>query len=558
MSVKNGRASNAHKHHKGEILTTSRQQVLAELKKDDLFDILVVGGGATGCGVALDAASRGLSVALVEKNDFSEGTSGRSTKLLHGGIRYLESAVRHLDRVQFNLVKDGLRERSLILSIAPHLCHRIPLVTPLYGWVEVPYVYTGLKFYDLMAGKKNIGSSRYLNRSSALRNFPMLRSKGLKGGVKYYDGQFNDARMAVSIALTARAHGAVAANHIEVVGFHKVSGRIAGAVVKDNLDGDSWIIRAKVIVNATGPFADNIRSLDDSRVSPMLEVTSGIHVLLDGRFSPEDTGLLIPRTEDGRVIFVLPWEGSTLVGTTDHPAELSDHPCPTEEEIRYLESYISRYFDLRFTLKDIKASWSGLRPLLFDPSVSDTAKLSRDHIIVQSQSGLVTIAGGKWTTYRKMAEDTVDHVIHRFKLTPLRGCQTERLFIAGGENYDHEGDRKLAEEYDFDENTACHLNRAYGDKCRDVAIIAASGYGVPLSHEKPFLEAEVIYAVRHEMAQRAMDVMARRIPLAQLDTAAAKDAAPRVIELMSSELNWSDTRRADEERDVEKRLREGI
>jgi glycerol-3-phosphate dehydrogenase len=540
------------------LLKVPRRQSLTELKENVLFDLLVIGGGATGCGVALDAATRGLRVALVEKNDFAEGTSGRSTKLLHGGVRYLESAVKDLDIKQFHLVRDGLKERSLILRLAPHLCHRIPLVTPLYRWTEVPYIYAGLKFYDLLAGKRNIGSSRYLSRSQALKRFPMIRAEGLKGGVRYFDGQFNDARMAVSLALTAAAHGAAVFNHCPVVGLIKESGKISGAVVKDHFTENSRPVRARVVINATGPFADNIRRFDDPGIRPILKVTSGAHMLIDGRFSPPDTGLLIPKTEDGRVLFIMPWEGSTLVGTTDQEAQLSEHPRAEEEELDYLKHYICKHFDLALSKGDIKATWSGLRPLIFDPKILETAKLSRDHVIVQSPSGLITIAGGKWTTYRKMAEDTVDHAVRAFGLEPLSGCRTEGIFIRGGESFDSDGGGQLAREFGLDEAVASHINHAYGDRGSEVAAIAASGFSAPLNPGHPYLEAEVVYAAKQELAQRAMDVLARRVPLALLDTGAAAKVASRVIRIMAQELGWNEARCAEEEEIVHKRLREGI
>ncbi|UCG37713.1 MAG: FAD-dependent oxidoreductase, partial [bacterium] len=414
-------------------MTVSREESLVRLKAGEPFDLLVIGGGATGCGVALDAASRGLRTALLEKGDFAEGTSGRSTKLLHGGVRYLESAVKHLDPVQYRLVRDGLRERGVLLRIAPHLCHRIALVTPLYHWLEVPYILTGLKIYDLLAGNMGIGHSRLLSHAHALKRFPMLKERGLKAAVLYYDGQFNDARMAVLIALTAARLGAVVANHVTAAGFHREDGRISGVVARDSLTGEEWIVPARVVVNATGPFTDTIRVLDDPDVAPMLTVSSGIHMVLDKRFSPPDTGLLIPRTRDNRVLFILPWEGHAIIGTTDEPAQLSEHPRPTEEEVQYLTRYIGEYFDLDFSSRDIKATWSGLRPLLHDPKASDTARLSRDHIVAESPSGLVTVTGGKWTTYRLMAEHTVDYVVRRFGLTPRVGCRTRTLPIAGAE-----------------------------------------------------------------------------------------------------------------------------
>lgn len=535
-----------------------REKNLERLKEGKTFDILVIGGGATGCGVALDAASRGLQVGLVEKNDFAEGTSGRSTKLLHGGVRYLEMAVKHLDRGQYHLVRDALKERGILLGTAPHLCHVLPLVTPLYSWARVPYIFAGLKLYDLLAGSHGIGHSRLMGRSSALERFPMLHAEGLKAGVLYYDGQFNDARMAVSLALTATQHGAVLANHVGVTELIKSGGRISGVSVKDSITGVGWPIHARVVVNATGPFADATRKLDDPDVRPMLKASEGIHVVLDGRFAPPDTGLLIPRTEDGRVLFVLPWEGHALVGTTDEPAEVSEHPRPPKEDVSYLLRHVRRYFDLQVTESDIKAVWSGLRPLVFDPGASDTARLTRDHVIEESRSGLLTIAGGKWTTYRKMAEDTVDYAVRRYHLGPARSCWTDRIPLVGGGAYESGSGPKLAERHGWDSDVAQYVSRTYGDRADDVAQIAAHGDGGRLAQGHPFLRAEVIHAVRYEFAERAMDVLARRTPLALLDTEACRRAAPGAVDLMAAEKGWDDSRCAEEMQMVEERLEVGI
>ena len=534
--------------------TMKRTDILIRLRQEKPFDLLVIGGGATGCGVALDAASRGLSVALVEKNDFAEGTSGRSTKLLHGGVRYLEMAVKHLDRSQYHLVQDALKERGILLRLAPHLCHRLPLVTPLYKWLMVPYIFAGLKIYDILAGSMGIGHSRLLSRSRSLERFPMLHAQGLKASVLYYDGQFNDARMAISIALAAAQHGATVANHVGVTGLIKENSRTSGVSVTDSITGESWPVYARVVVNATGPFTDNMRQMDDPEARPMLKASSGIHILLDKRFTPPDTGLLIPKTEDGRVLFVLPWEGHALVGTTDEPAEITEHPRPSREDVAYLLRHLNRYFDIHVSESDIKAAWSGLRPLIFDPKASDTAKLTRDHVIEQSPSGLVTIAGGKWTTYRKMAQDTVDHVVQSFDLKQAGQCSTDRIYLTGGANYDPEGAKKLTEGYGFDPFVAIHLNGAYGDRAVAVAEIAEAGYSTRLAKDHPYLEAEVIYAARYELAQHAIDVLARRIPLALLDTAATAQAAERVVELMSQELKWDSDRSRKEAQMVQDRL----
>jgi len=535
-------------------MNTEHKHNLEKLKGSEPFDILVIGGGATGCGVALDAASRGLRVALVEKNDFAEGTSGRSTKLLHGGVRYLEMAVKHLDRGQYHLVRDALKERGILLRLAPHLCHRLPLVTPLYKWREVPYILAGLKFYDLLAGSAGIGDSRLLSRTRALERFPMVHAEGLKAGVLYYDGQFNDARMSVSIALTAAEHGATIANHLGVEGFNKENGKITGVLVKDDISGDSWDISARVVINATGPFADTVRRMDDPASRAMLKVSSGVHVILDKRFAPPDTGLLIPKTEDGRVLFVLPWEGYALVGTTDEPAEVSEHPKPMEEEIDYLVHYICKYFDLQFSRSDIKSAWSGLRPLVTDPGKSDTAKLSRDHVLEESPSGLLTIAGGKWTTYRKMASDTVNYAVRKYSLHQQNGCRTDRIPLRGGGGFDPNGGLPLAEEYGIEQSVGEHLNRAYGDQARQVAEIAGGGFGDTLVEGHPYLEAEVLWAARSELACRAMDVLARRTPLALLDKAATAAAANRTVEIMAKELGWGPDRCVEEKELVQERL----
>ena len=537
----------------------ARHQRLQQLQDGRTFDLLVIGGGATGCGVALDAASRGLDVALVEKNDFSEGTSSRSTKLVHGGVRYLEMAVKNLDRVQYHLVKDGLRERGLLLKNAQHLSNRLPLITPLYKWLDVPYVFSGLKLYDLLSGKQNIGHSRLLSRKEALRRFPMLKAEGLKAGVLYYDGQFHDARMALSLALTAEQHGATIANHVAVSGLCKEGKKITGAALTDSLTGESWQLKTRGVINAAGPFVDQIRLMDNPAAAKILSARTGIHLVLGKRFVPPDAGLMIPKTEDGRVLFVLPWEDHALVGTTDEPAEVTDHPRPLEAEVDYLLRHVTHYFNLKVKRSDIKSAWSGLRPLVSDPNAAGTATLARDHVIEESDSGLLTIAGGKWTTYRKMALDAVDHALKCFDLSaPRPTCQTEQLPIIGSARYTEKGDLELSKRYGFAADIAAYLNRTYGDQAERVAELAESGQGIRLVKNHPILEAEVVYAVRHELAERVIDVLARRTPLALLDTKAARRAAPRVLEIMAEELGWDQRRRDEEVLLIEKRLSEAL
>jgi glycerol-3-phosphate dehydrogenase len=536
----------------------TRDERINELRQDEPFDLLVIGGGATGCGVALDAASRGLKTALIEKHDFGEGTSSRSTKLVHGGVRYLEMAIRRFDRTQYNLVRDGLYERGVLLMNAPHLAGRLPLVTPLYTWLEVPYLFAGLKLYDLLAGKKGIGHSRLISRKEALERFPMIRSSGLKAGVLYYDGQFNDARMAISLVLTAKEHGAVTVNHVEAISLLKDRGEITGALVCDRISGEEFAVRARGVINAAGPFADAIRRMDDPGTAPILNASSGIHIVLDKRFAPPATGLMIPRTEDGRVLFILPWQGHALIGTTDEPADIVDHPFPTGKEISYLLRHVGRYFDLDITEKDIKSAWSGLRPLLHDPKAADTAHIARDYIVQVSASGLLTVAGGKWTTYRRMAQDVVDHAIKAFILSPARGCRTERLSLIGAVGHREEGDRILARDYNLCPDIAHHLHRFYGSKARDVALIAQTGLGERLHPDHPIIEAEVAYAARYEQAERAADVLVRRTTLALLDKKAASAVAKRTIEIMAGELGWDEMRCRTEAEIFDERLRTAI
>ncbi len=516
---------------------------------EDRFDLLVIGGGSAGAGVALEAATRGLKTLLVEKHDFSAQTSSRSTKLVHGGVRYLEAAIKRLDRVQWNLVKDALKERATILKIAPHLAWRIELLTPLYRAFEIPYYLTGLKLYEALAGRARIGRAYFLPAASAKARYPQLKAEGLKGAVVYTDGQFDDARMNLAIVLTAIEAGAVALNHAEVTGFLLEEGKIVGAEVRDRLGGGTFAVRAKMVVNATGPFTDRVRRLADPEAEPMLVTSSGVHLVLPPRYAPLDTGLLIPKTEDGRVLFVLPWEGYTLAGTTDEPAEVSEHPVPTEGEIDYILRHLNRHFALSVGREQIRSAWSGLRPLVRDPRAKDTAQLARDHVIHEEKNGLVTLAGGKWTTYRKMAEDLVDY-LDRTRGLGLPGSRTAEHVLLGGRNYDPKEEDELA--LLIDPDTARHLAHTYGDQARALLALAQEndlfGRLVP---GQPFLEAEVVWAARYELAETPLDFVERRVRLAFLEVEAARKALPRIAELMKREKGWSEAEARRRQREAE-------
>jgi len=515
---------------------------------------LVIGGGATGCGVALDAASRGLAVALAERGDFAGGTSGRSTKLLHGGVRYLERALTRLDRGQFHLVREALHERGVLLRTAPHLCHRLPLVIPLYRALDIPYFLAGLTLYDLMAGGEGIGKSRLLSRGELLEHFPLARGEGLQGGILYYDGQFNDARLNLALALTAVEEGAALASYLEVVGLLKEGGRVAGARVRERFSGEEWEIRARCVVNACGPWADELRRLDDPQAAPLLTGSSGSHLVLPGRYAPAGSGLLVPRTEDGRVLFILPWQGKCLVGTTEEPASPSRHPQTSAAEIDYLLRHARRYLSAGPERGEVLSFWAGVRPLLRDPASSGTAGLSRDHAVACAPSGLITIAGGKWTTYRRMAQDTVDCAVRRANLAPPGGCRSEGLVLSGGRGFDREGATELAARPGLSPESARHLAQSYGDRAGEVAELCRAEYGEPLAPGHPYLKGELLWALKEEWALTAADFLARRLPLALLDRQAALAAAPFVLETMARELGWDGERLAGERAELWERL----
>ncbi|KAM7526873.1 hypothetical protein LguiA_016775 [Lonicera macranthoides] len=531
------------------------------------LDILVIGGGATGCGVALDAATRGLRVGLVERDDFSSGTSSRSTKLIHGGVRYLEKAVFNLDYGQLKLVFHALEERKQVIENAPHLCHALPCMTPCFDWFEVVYFWMGLKLYDLVAGRRLLHLSRYYSAQESVELFPTLarngKEKSLKGTVVYYDGQMNDSRLNVGLACTAALAGASVLNHAEVISFLKeeASERIIGGRIRDNLSGQEFDTYAKVVVNAAGPFCDSVRKMADNDAKPMICPSSGVHIVLPDYYSPEGMGLIVPKTKDGRVVFMLPWLGRTVAGTTDSNTSITMLPEPHEDEIQFILDAICDYLNVKVRRTDVLSAWSGIRPLATDPKAKNTESISRDHVVCEDFPGLVTITGGKWTTYRSMAEDAVDAAIKSGKLSPNYTCSTHNLRLIGGDGWDPASFTVLAQQYVrmkktysgkvvpgvMDTAAAKHLSRAYGTMAERVAAIAQNeNLGKRLAHGYPFLEAEVAYCARNEYCESAVDFIARRSRLAFLDTDAAGRALPRIIDILASEHNWDKSRKKQE------------
>ncbi|KAL5489303.1 hypothetical protein EMCRGX_G018375 [Ephydatia muelleri] len=537
----------------------TRDEQLASLQSGHEYDILVIGGGITGCGVALDSISRGFSTALVEKDDFSCGTSSRSTKLIHGGVRYLQKAVFNLDYEQYRMVREALHERGNLLNIAPHLSHPLPIMLPVYKWWQIPYYWAGIKFYDLVAGKQLVKRSYFVSKSKALEEFPMLKAEKLCGALVYYDGQHNDSRMNIAVALTAARLGANLLNHTEVVSLIKEKvptedGKekevVRGVRVRELFTKKEWDIRAKVVVNATGAFTDVIRKMDNPTKPKICQLSAGIHIVLPSYYSPRSMGMLDPETTDGRVIFFLPWEGRTIAGTTDTAAELSDHPQPKEEDVRFILKEIKNYLspDISVRRGDVLAAWSGIRPLVMDPNAKDTQSIARNHVIEVSDSNLVTIAGGKWTTYRSMACDTVDRAVKVAGLKDTKGCQTNGLLLEGAQNWYPTLFIRLIQDHGLDVEVAMHLSESYGDNATEIAKMAAlTGRRWPvvgrrLSPEFPYIEEEVKYAIK-EYACTAVDVMARRTRLAFLNVQAADEALPKIVEIMGNELKWTKAQR---------------
>uniref|UniRef100_A0A915Q298 Glycerol-3-phosphate dehydrogenase n=1 Tax=Setaria digitata TaxID=48799 RepID=A0A915Q298_9BILA len=524
----------------------TRKDLIRSLKNDQ-FDVLVIGGGATGAGVALDSQTRGLKTALVELDDFSSGTSSRSTKLIHGGVRYLQAAIFGLDIEQYRMVKEALFERANLIHCAPHLSYPLPIMLPIYKLWQVPYYWFGIKAYDLVSGRRVLKKSYYINKTQALELFPMLKKESLVGALMYYDGQHNDARMNIAIILSAIRHGAKAVNHVKVSRLLKnAEGMVCGAHVVDNLTGEEWNVKAKAVVNATGPFTDSVRLMADPDTAPICQPSAGVHIVLPGYYSPSSTGLLDPSTSDGRVIFFLPWQRMTVAGTTDAPVPLTFHPSPNDVDIEFILREIRHYLssDVSVRRGDVMSAWSGLRPLVRDPNKKDTKSLARNHVIEVSKSGLVTIAGGKWTTYRHMAEETVDKVVEVANLQPVRGCVTAGLLLEGAHNWDPLLYIRLVQDYGLDEDVARHLSSTYGDRAFAVARMSKiTGKRWPiighrLHSEFPYVEAEVKYAVK-EYACTAVDVIARRLRLAFLNTYAAYEVLDKVVDIMGEELQWT-------------------
>ncbi len=479
------------------------------------FDMIVIGGGASGLGAAVDAAARGHSVVLLEQSDFAKGTSSRSTKLVHGGVRYLRQG-------NVSLVLEALRERGRLTRNAPHIVHDLAFVIPNYKWWEGPFYGIGMKVYDQLAGKLGLTPSRVLDREETIALIPTVETKQLTGGVIYHDGQFDDARLAVNLAQTAEELGALVLNYCACVGLIKERGQIAGVQARDQESGEEFEIRGRAVINATGVFVDQVRRFDQPSVRNLVAVSQGIHVVLPKEFLPGNAAIMVPKTADGRVLFAVPWHDCVVVGTTDTPRSHGTlEPRALDEEREFVMEHARRYLTKDPADADVLSIFAGLRPLVKSGDGKNTAALSRDHTIVVSESGLLTLTGGKWTTYRKMAEDVVDHA-EMVAGVENRRCHTETLQI-------HGWTRATIREKNL---------RPYG---RDAARIRtlfreASSYQALLHPALPFQQGEVVWHARQEMARTVEDVLARRTCALLINARASIEAAPLVARLLAHEL----------------------
>jgi glycerol-3-phosphate dehydrogenase len=495
-------------------------------QRTEPWDIVIVGGGATGAGVAVDAATRGYSTLLLEQCDFGKGTSSRSTKLVHGGVRYLEQG-------NVSLVMEALKERGLLRQNAPHLVSELPFIVPSYTWWEGPFYGIGLKVYQVLSGKYGFGSSALVSKEETLKRLPNVNPEGLSGGVVYYDGQFDDTRLLINLVTTAAEQGATLLNYAKVTALHKGADDIVNGVTWQDVEtGETFEVRAKVVVNATGPFTDSVRHLAEPEAKPMIAPSQGAHIVLDRSFLPGDTAIMVPHTSDGRVMFAIPWHGHTLVGTTDTPmTTLPLEPVALDQEIEFMLETAALYLEKKPTRADILSVFAGIRPLAKVGDGTNTAALSRDHTIHIDKSGLLSVAGGKWTTYRNMAHDCVDQAATLADL-PDKACVTKTLNIHGYHpNAGKFGDLSF---YGSDANAIRELI----DK--DAAL------GKPLDSQLPYLEAEVVWAAREEMARTVEDVLARRTRALFLNAKAAIRMAPRVAAILAKELGQDEKWQADQ------------
>jgi glycerol-3-phosphate dehydrogenase len=497
----------------------NRKDMLQKLAQTSEWDIIIIGGGATGVGIAVDAASRGFKTLLLEQHDFGKGTSSRATKLVHGGVRYLAQG-------NIKLVKHALKERGLLLKNAPHVTTNISFVLPCYSLWQKIFYGVGLTVYDLLAGRLGLGKTAIIGTQKTKTCLPTISTKKLAGAIVYKDGQFDDARLLINLAQTAAEQGAVLLNYCKITSLVKNENKVVGVIASDVFTGNQFTIKGKVVVNATGVFTDEVLKLDNASAPGIVTPAQGIHLVIDKKFFPGTQALMIPKTADGRVLFAVPWHQQVVVGTTDTPVKNhSLEPRALPEEIEFILSHLNKYLDINITRADVKSIFAGLRPLVKRGTGNNTSIIPRDHTIILSSSGLISITGGKWTTYRKMAIDVMDKIF-KAGFLPQKECVTEQLKIHGWV-----AEVNITNELAF-----------YGSDASGIQQIVQeqANYAQKIHPSFPYLQAQVIWAVRHEMALTVEDMLARRIRLLFLDARAAMEAAPTVAKLMAAALNKND------------------
>lgn len=514
----------------------SRANQILNLQKET-YDILFIGGGSTGAGAAFDAAKRGYKTALIEKKDFASGTSSRSTKLIHGGVRYLA-------QFHFKLIHEALTERQRLLENAPHLVKPLKFVLPAYRFYERPYYGIGLTLYDILASKGKLPSHKTISKSEAIHEFAAIKKKGLFGGITYYDAQFNDARLNVLLARSAQKEGATVANRVELVSFIKENGKLKGANLKDLETGKTFPVYAKIIANTTGIWVDHVRKLDDPRTFNVLSPSQGIHLVFSKKKIPCESAMIIPKTKDGRVVFIIPWEDQVILGTTDTPVENpGDEPLPIGNEVQFLLDTGNDYLESKLTQKDIQSVFVGIRPLISPEGNQDTKNISREEVILVSNSGLVTMGGGKWSTYRKMSEDLVDKLIQVGNLESKKECSTKVYPFPGAAGYSETLYQEIEKTYKIDTAFAKRLQNYYGT---EVFVILGKkpkliGKGVP------YFEEEVIFAVKEEFALGVTDVLARRLRILFVNLDLAEKMVRPIANILSKQLKWKEKTKQKEE-----------
>ncbi|AEW84935.1 glycerol-3-phosphate dehydrogenase/oxidase [Flavobacterium columnare NBRC 100251 = ATCC 23463] len=491
----------------------NRQDQIQKLKSTNDFDIIIIGGGATGLGCAVDSASRGYKTLLIEKNDFAKGTSSRATKLVHGGVRYLAQG-------NIRLVREALLERGRLLNNAPHVCKKVSFVMPAYHWYDKWFYGIGLWIYELLSSKLSLGTTQFLSKKQTKEFLPDLDSKDLFGGVLYYDGQFDDSRLAINLAQTAIEQEAIIVNYFEVIDFIKEENCLKGVKIKDVLTQEEYYFKSKVVINATGVFADDLLSLAENTNSKTIAPSQGIHLVIDSCFFKGHHALMMPKTDDGRVFFIIPWYDKIILGTTDTAvSQVVAEPLALEEEIQFVLNHFNKYSLNKITRKEVKSVFVGLRPLVKKDDVTATKVMPRDHVITVLPSGLIHIIGGKWTTYRSMAEHTINVAIQTANL-PFKKCRTKSLKIHG---WTH-----------LKDSTHLSIYGADGPKIKEL-LQKNSGLAARLHPKYPYTKAEVVWFLRNEMAQTVEDVLARRIRLLFLDAFACLECVEVVAEIIATE-----------------------